>query len=129
MPAKKAKSSPTLHDVAKAAGVSIYTVSRSFTEGASVAKKTRERVLAIADELGYRPNAIARAMISGKSKLIAVFVAFQVSISFTADFNNNFLWFFTGMIYAVIRLAREADGGADGEADGGADGGRAGPAP
>ena len=56
------------------------------------------------------------------SSLIAVFVAFQVSISFTADFNNNFLWFFTGMIYAVIRLAREADSKADGEAEGGGTG-------
>jgi putative inorganic carbon (hco3(-)) transporter len=45
-----------------------------------------------------------RAMLSA---LLAVFVAFQVSICFTADFNNNFLWFFSGMIYAVIRLGRE----------------------
>lgn len=36
--------------------------------------------------------------------LLAVFIAFQVSLSFTADFSNNFLWFFTGMLFAVIRL-------------------------
>ncbi|MFH1569240.1 MAG: O-antigen ligase family protein [Gemmatimonadota bacterium] len=36
--------------------------------------------------------------------LVALFVAFQVSLSFTADFSNNFLWFFTGMIFAVARL-------------------------
>lgn len=39
--------------------------------------------------------------------LLAVFIAFQVSLSFTADFSNNFLWFFTGMIFAVLRLERE----------------------
>lgn len=42
------------------------------------------------------------------ASLLAVFIAFQVSLSFTADYGNNFLWFFTGVLFAVIRLA-EAD--------------------
>ncbi|MBM4321814.1 MAG: O-antigen ligase family protein, partial [Deltaproteobacteria bacterium] len=42
--------------------------------------------------------------------LLSLFIAFQVSLSFTADFSNNFLWFFTGMIFAVIRLGRSATG-------------------
>ena len=46
-----------------------------------------------------------RAVIIG---LLSVFIAFQISLSFTADFNNNFLWFFTGMLFAVIRLDKEA---------------------
>lgn len=36
--------------------------------------------------------------------LVCVIIAFQVSLSFTADFSNNFLWFFTGMVFAVARL-------------------------
>ncbi|MEE2657806.1 MAG: O-antigen ligase family protein [Candidatus Latescibacterota bacterium] len=36
--------------------------------------------------------------------LLCVFIAFQVSLSFTADFSNNFLWLFTGMIFAVVQL-------------------------
>ncbi|MEC8931100.1 MAG: hypothetical protein VYB08_06760, partial [Candidatus Latescibacterota bacterium] len=36
--------------------------------------------------------------------LLSLFIAFQVSLSFTADFSNNFLWFFTGMIFAVAQL-------------------------
>ena len=63
-------------DVAKLAQVSQSAVSRTFTPGASVSAKTREKVLKAAEELGYRPNAIARAMISGRSRLIAVMVAY-----------------------------------------------------
>lgn len=63
-------------DVAKHAKVSQSAVSRTFTPGASVSKKTREKVLKAAEELGYRPNAIARAMISGRSRLIALMVAY-----------------------------------------------------
>lgn len=42
--------------------------------------------------------------------LLSVFIAFQVSLSFTADFSNNFLWFFTGMLFAVIRLDEQTRG-------------------
>ena len=62
-------------DVAKLAHVSQSAVSRAFTPGASVAPETRERILSAANELGYRPNAIARAMISGRSKLIALLIS------------------------------------------------------
>ena len=37
--------------------------------------------------------------------LLCVYLAIQVSLSATADFSNNFLWFFTGMIFAVIHLS------------------------
>lgn len=36
--------------------------------------------------------------------LLCVFLSFQISLSATADFSNNFLWFFTGMIFAVIHI-------------------------
>lgn len=71
-----AKDTVTSEDVAKLANVSQSAVSRAFTPGASVSDSTRERVLAAAKELGYRPNALARAMISGRSQLIAVLVAY-----------------------------------------------------
>lgn len=70
------KFSPTSGDVAKRAQVSQSAVSRTFTPGASVSADTREKVLKAARELGYRPNALARAMISGKSRLIAMMVAY-----------------------------------------------------
>lgn len=63
-------------DVAKLADVSQSAVSRTFTPGASVSAATRDKVMAAASELGYRPNALARAMISGRSRLIAILVAY-----------------------------------------------------
>ena len=66
----------TSTDVARLAKVSQSAVSRTFTPGASVSAKTREKVNAAAEELGYRPNALARAVISGKSRLIAMLVAY-----------------------------------------------------
>ena len=46
-------------EVAKLAGVSQSAVSRVFTPGASASKKTNEKVLSAAAELGYRPNILA----------------------------------------------------------------------
>lgn len=59
-------------DVARRAGVSQSAVSRAFTPGASVAFATREKVLEAARELGYRPNAIARSLITSRSRIIGV---------------------------------------------------------
>ncbi len=66
----------TAHDVAKAAGVSQSAVSRVFTPGASASAKTAEKVRAAALELGYRPNILARSLITGKSRIIGLVVAY-----------------------------------------------------
>lgn len=63
-------------DVARHAGVSQSAVSRVFTPGASASAKTAEKVRKAAQELGYRPNSLARAMVSGKSGIIGVVVAY-----------------------------------------------------
>jgi len=62
-------------EVAKLAGVSQSAVSRVFTPGASVANKTKEKVRSAASKLGYRPNILARSLITGKSKIIGLVVA------------------------------------------------------
>ncbi|WP_246040208.1 LacI family DNA-binding transcriptional regulator [Ectobacillus funiculus] len=59
-------------EVAKQAGVSQSTVSRVFTPGASVSEKARRRVLETAKELGYRPNALARGLITNKTNIIGL---------------------------------------------------------
>ena len=66
----------TSAEVAKLAGVSQSAVSRVFTPGASASKTTAERVKKAAYDLGYRPNVLARAMVSGKSRIIGIIVAY-----------------------------------------------------
>ena len=62
--------------VAERAGVSQSAVSRVFTPGASVSAKTAGKVREAARELGYRPNVLARAMITGRSRIIGLVVAY-----------------------------------------------------
>jgi len=66
----------TSTDVARLAGVSQSAVSRVFTPGASASKKTKDKVMKAADTLGYRPNVLARAMITGRSRIIGLVVAY-----------------------------------------------------
>lgn len=62
-------------DVARRAGVSQSAVSRVYS-GASASAETARKVRQAAKELGYRPNPLARAMITGKSKIIGLVVAY-----------------------------------------------------
>jgi len=62
----------TATDVARLAKVSQSAVSRAFTPGASIAEPTRRRILEAARTLGYRPNAIARSLITRRSRIIGV---------------------------------------------------------
>ena len=61
----------TIHDVAKAAGVSITTVSRALNGYGDVNEKTRQRIASIAKELGYHPSAAARNLRGKKMDTIA----------------------------------------------------------
>jgi len=71
-----AKSKVTSAEVARLAGVSQSAVSRVFTPGASVSDKTADKVRSAANELGYRPNVLARSLITGKSRIIGLVVAY-----------------------------------------------------
>jgi LacI family transcriptional regulator len=62
--------------VAERAGVSRSAVSRVFTPGASVSTRTAQKVRRAAEELGYRPNVLARAMKQGQSKIVGLVVAY-----------------------------------------------------
>lgn len=59
-----------IQDVARAAGVSVSTVSRAFREDASINEQTKEIVLATAKEMGYYPNLLARGLKSNKNKMV-----------------------------------------------------------
>jgi LacI family transcriptional regulator len=72
---KEVESSATMADVAKQAGVSQATVSYVLNAkpGARVSPATRRRIVEVAEKLHYRPNAIARAMASGRSRTVGVY--------------------------------------------------------
>src|SRR3954447_15257747 len=64
----------TLLDVAREAGVAVSTVSRALTTPERVSPRTREHVQAVARELGYRPNRLAQALPTGRTRMLAVLV-------------------------------------------------------
>jgi|TARA_R100000388_G_scaffold86091_1_gene65413 LacI family transcriptional regulator len=64
----------TIYDIAKKAGVSIATVSRVFNNSANVSDKARNKVLAVADEMGYHPQAFAQGLASRKSNTVMIVV-------------------------------------------------------
>ena len=73
---------PTIIDVAARAGVSRATASRAMGNYGRIAQETVLLVRKAADELGYRPNQVARAMRQGNTKTLGLVVI--------ADFTNAF---------------------------------------
>jgi len=85
----------TIHDVAARAGVSAMTVSRVLNDRGRVSGETRERVLAAVRELNYVPNQLARSLVGGRSRTLALLVA---------DITNPF---FTTVARGVEDAARQ----------------------
>jgi LacI family transcriptional regulator, galactose operon repressor len=63
---------PTIYDVARLAGVSTATVSRALNGTAQIAPATREAIDAAVAQLGYRPNSIARSLVTKSTQTIAL---------------------------------------------------------
>jgi LacI family transcriptional regulator len=87
-PALMKKKAPTIKEIAKLANVSPMTVSRAVNNSHKVREETRENILEIADRLGYRPNRIARSLVSKKSNLISLVVA-NISNPFFAEISRG----------------------------------------
>ena len=68
----RARRAPSMADVAALAGVSHQTVSRVLNDHPMVKQETRERVLASIEQLGYRRNNAARALVTNRSGLIGL---------------------------------------------------------
>ena len=100
----------TSYDVARAAGVSQSAVSRCFSPGGSVSEATRARVVAAADALGYRPNAIARSLITQRSNMVAIVVA---NIGFHPEVTASLSRCFTARGLHVLLFTLEHEGDAD----------------
>ncbi|WP_016954909.1 LacI family DNA-binding transcriptional regulator [Catenovulum agarivorans] len=65
----------TIKDIASAAGVSLATVSRVINNGPKVGDATRARIKEIMKEMGYRPNANARALVTQRNPSLGVVLA------------------------------------------------------
>lgn len=84
----------TIEDVARTANVSIATVSRVLSGKDNVRPETRDRVLAVAARLDYRPNRVARSLRAKTSKIIGLIIS---------DIQNPF---FTAIVRAVEDIAQ-----------------------
>ena len=85
-------------DVARRAGVSASTVSRSLRGSSKVSEHTRERVLRAAAELRYVPSPAASRLASGRTRAIGVIVPFATR------------WFFSEVLTGVVLSVALSDG-------------------
>lgn len=73
-----------IKDVAREAGVSVATVSRTFSGAQFVSPEVRERVITIAGRLGYRPNAVARSLRTENTRTLGLVIPNVMNPFFTA---------------------------------------------
>ncbi len=92
----RGRRAPVMSDVGRLAGVSHQTVSRVINGSLHVRPETRDRVLWAMRELNYRPNSVARALVTGRSKTLGV-VTFDTTLYGPAT-----------TLYGVERAAHEA---------------------
>ncbi len=64
----------TLKDIAKEVGVSYATVSRALSGHPEVNKNTRKKIIEMAEEMGYQPNAIAQGLVKNETKTIGLLI-------------------------------------------------------
>lgn len=64
----------TIIDVAKEAGVSTMSVSRAINNKKGISKETRQRILDIANKLGYRPSGVARSLSTNRTYSVGILV-------------------------------------------------------
>lgn len=79
--------SVTIKDVAKQANVSISTVSRVINDSKPVSDDIKMRVVKVIEELGYKPNPVARSLVTKKSRLIGVLIP-DISDPYIAELLN-----------------------------------------
>ena len=76
----------SIKDIAKACGVSAATVSKALHDQKDVSEETKERVRQTAKELGYLPNAAARALKTNRSKNIGVLYSEDAGMDLTHEY-------------------------------------------
>jgi LacI family transcriptional regulator len=64
----------TIKDIARVAGVSYATVSRALNDHSEISAKTKAKIVEIAEEMGYSPNAIARGLVKKNTNMVGLLV-------------------------------------------------------
>lgn len=78
----------TVEDIAKACGVSRGTVDRALNNKPRISNETKEKILRVAKEMGYRPDLLARSLVKGRTMSIGV-VVFDIKNRFFAQLLNS----------------------------------------
>jgi LacI family transcriptional regulator len=91
----------TIHDVAKAAGVSVTTISRVLNNKDDVASETSERVKRVIQELGYASSLAARGMRSHRTKVIGLITP-EVTSAYSIAVLQGINWALTPLDYDMV---------------------------
>lgn len=92
---------PTIKDVAKKAKVSVATVSRILNEQPGYTLDTKQKVLDVIEELGYKPNAIARGLVKRDSRTLGVLMP-NLRSNFMSELLNGIVNGANNMLHSVI---------------------------
>ena len=98
----------TIKDIAKLAGVAPITVSRVINNRPEVTQKTCDKVNAVIEELHWRPNLQARALIRSKTFTIS-FIATDLAASFNSEVLQEVERMASGLRYGLLVMNTDAD--------------------
>ena len=79
---------PTLQDIAKACNVSVSTVSRVINKTGQIKESTAKKILQVAQEMNYAPNALARGIVTNQTNHMVGFLVPNISNPFFAEVVN-----------------------------------------
>ncbi|MEU8525914.1 MULTISPECIES: LacI family DNA-binding transcriptional regulator [Streptomyces] len=91
-----------IRDVAQATGLSITTVSHALSGKGQIAAATRDRVLRAAEELGYRPDPVARGLVSGRTGILGLAVGHMTGKPWEGTYRPYYAAFSAGASMAAV---------------------------
>lgn len=105
----------SMKDISIACGVSVATVSKALNDHADISRETKERIRRIAGEMGYLPNAMARALKTNRTYNIGVLFVDEAQSGLTHDYFSQMLDSFKRTVesrgYDITFLNRSGAGG------------------
>jgi LacI family transcriptional regulator len=98
----------TLQDIAKATGTTVSTVSYALSGTGSISDATRERIIRCARELGYRPNLVARSLVTQRTSTIGLIVT-DIANPFYGEIAQAVEWAANDAGYRVLFVSSDRD--------------------